>query len=256
MRMCERCGQADAVATVIQLTLDAAKTAAMERHLCSACERQERITMFGPPPESGAGGAERFRPLHAHALRLLARLENTYEVTRSGTFPSSPSALFPASALEELMAVAASPPVLLTPRLRQAAPLAVAFTTPPGLLVRCGRWHDAPFGAPVYSGAGDDPWVTAASETERLDDLVGKVIDGLFAEAVRLPLVGSARVSAAFGDGTPREGLGGEGWGTIPRAHARALIGAGPRAVRWRPWPRRRLWSDADAPAVEPGGPV
>jgi hypothetical protein len=250
--LCERCGQAEAVVNVTRLTMDAAEAAVDERHLCRACAWEERTAELGPP-DFGPPGAERFRPLHAHALRLLARLENAYEVTRSDTFPSSPGALFLANTLEELRAVSALPPVLLTPRLPDAAPLAIAFTAPPGLVVRCGRWHEATFGAAFCA---DDMWATPTSEAERLDDLVGKVIDGLFAEAVRLPPVGSARVSAAFGDGTARQGLGGEGWNKIPRAHARVLIGAGPRAVRWRPWPRRRLWSDADARAAEPGGPA
>ena len=238
MKLCERCGQAAAVVTVTQLTLGVPETAAIERHLCNACEREERIAIFGPPPQSALGGAERFRPLHTHALQLLAELHETYEVTRSETFPSSPSALFPANGLEALATVSAMPPVLLTPRLPEAAPLGVVFTSPPALVVRCGRWHEAMFGAAIH--ADDDMWTTSASESERLNDLVGKVVDGLFAEEVKLPLVGAARLSVTFGDGTSRAGLNGEGWMTISRAHARALVGAGPRAVRWRPWPRRR----------------
>jgi hypothetical protein len=34
-------------------------------------------------------------------------------------------------------------------------------------------------------------------------------------------------------------GLSGEGWIKIPRELARALIGEGLRAVRWRQWLRR-----------------
>lgn len=172
---------------------------------------------------------------HAHVLQLLARFEATYDVTRSETFPSSRSVLF---SPKELVRESVLPPVLLTPRLAEAAPLGVAFTAPT-LFVRCGRWHEATFGSAFYRD--DDLWGTLASEMERLDDLVGKVVDGLFAEAVRLPLVGSARVSVTFGNGTPRAGLNGEGWMEIPRDLARALIGDGRRAVRWRPWPRRQL---------------
>jgi hypothetical protein len=237
MNVCERCGQNEAVVTVTQVTMDVAKAAVDERQLCGACAREERIALFGPPPENEPAGPERFRPVHAHALQLLARLESTYDVMRSEAFASSPGVFYPPSALEELRASFALPPVLLTPRLPEAAPLAVAFTTPPGLIVHCGHWHEATFGAAFCSG--EDSWTTAESEAERLDDLVGKVVDGLFAEAVRLPLVGAARLSVTFGDGTPRVGLNGEGWMTIPRAHARALIGKGPRAVRWRPWPRK-----------------
>ncbi len=254
MTWCERCGRAEAVVTVARLTVRAANRVGNARHLCDGCAWQEGVQAGmadpGPPPEPGPAGAERFRPLHAHALRVLARLEATYEVTPSGAFPSFSGVLFPPEALQALGAPAL-PPVLLTPRLPEAAPLAVAFTTPPGLVVRCGRWHEAAFGA--ASGAGARGWTTLASETESFEDLIGKVVDGLFTEAVRLPLVGRARLSTAFGDGTRREGLGGEGWMLIPRARARALFGAGPRAVHWRTWPRRRLWSGADAPAVDPG---
>src|SRR5215207_9227956 len=113
-----------------------------------------------------------------------------------------------------------------------------AFTAH-SVIVRCGRWHEDIFGSAFYRD--DDSWGGRASEADRLDDLVGKVVDGLFAEAVRLPLVGRARLSATFGDGTVRTGLNGEGWTRIPRALGCALIGDGPRAMRWRPWPRRRL---------------
>jgi hypothetical protein len=238
MSVCQRCGQSEAVVTVTRFATDAAEATVNERQLCGACAREERTAQFGPAPENEPAGAERFRPLRAHALKLLARLESTYDVIRSEAFPSSRGTLYPLTALEELRASSALPPVLLTPCLPEAAPLAVAFTMPPGLVVRCGHWHEAAFGAAFCSG--EDSWTTTESEAERLDDLVGKVVDGLFAEAVRLPLVGAARLSATFGDGTPRVGLNGEGWMTIPRAHARALIGKGPRAVRWRPWQRRR----------------
>jgi hypothetical protein len=236
MRMCDRCGQAEAVVVFSQLTMDAGKTASSSRHLCSACAQQEHVSVMGTPSATGPAGAERFRLLQAHVLQLLARLEATYDVIRSEEFPSSRGVFY---SVEELMSESVSPPMLLTPRLPEAAPLGVVFLTPPVLLVRCGRWHEATFGTAFYRE--DDLWGTPATEAERLDDLVGKVVDGLFAEAVRLPLVGTARLSASFGDGTVRAGLNGEGWTRIPRALGRALIGDGPRGVRWRPWPPRRL---------------
>ena len=234
MRVCDRCGQADAVVALSQLTMDAGKTSSSSRHLCSACAQQEHVSVMGAPSETGPAGEERFRLLQVHVLELLARLEATYEVTRTEAFPSSRGVLF---SPEALVSSSVLPPVLLTPRLPEAAPLGVAFTAH-NVIVRCGRWHEEIFGSAFYR---DDSWESRASEGDRLDDLVGKVVDGLFAEAVRLPLVGSARLSATFGDGTVRAGLNGEGWTRIPRAVARALIGGGPRAVRWRPWPRRRL---------------
>ena len=234
MAQCERCRQADAVVTVTQLVMEDGKSTSTSRHLCGACAELERAPGIGSPPTVGPTGNERFRSLHAHALQLLARLEATYEVTRSEIFPAPHGKVV---LHEDVMRGSALPPVLLTPRLPEAAPLAVLFTTQPGLFVRCGRWHEAGFGG-GFSRI-DDASATAASEAARFDDLVWKVVDGLFAEAVRLPLIGRARLSVTFGDGTPRSGLNGEAWQTMPRDLARVLIGHGPRAVRWRPWPRR-----------------
>jgi len=234
MTQCERCGQADAVVTVTRIAMEDGRSASSSRHLCGACAQLEGAPGLASPSEAGSAGGERFRPLHAHALQLLARLEAMYEVTRSETFPAPHGRVI---AHEDVMRGSALPPVLLTPRLPEAAPLAVLFTTQPGLFVHCGRWHEAGFGGGFSRDA--DASATAASEAARLDDLVGKVVDGLFAEAVHLPLIGTARLSVTFGDGTPRPGLNGEARRTMPRALARALIGNGPRAVRWRPWPPR-----------------
>ena len=220
--------------TVARFTMDGGATTSNQEHLCGPCAMQERIATLGSPPEAAPAGPERFRPLHAHALQLLEHLEATYDVTRREALPATHGVLFPPEALRQAFAL---PPVLLTPRMAEAAPLCIAFTTPPSLFVYCGRWHEAAFGAAVHRE--DDLWTTSTTEAERLDDLVGKVVDGLFAEAVRLPLLGAARVSVTFGDGTPRPGLGGEGWMRISRDQARALVGNGPHMVRWRPWPRR-----------------
>jgi hypothetical protein len=236
MRLCDRCGQADAVVVVSQLTMDAGNTAGSSGHLCGACAQQEHVSVMGGPLGIGPAGDERFHLLQAHVLQLLARLEATYEVTRSEAFPLSRGVFY---SREELRSVSVLPPVLLTPQLPEAAPFGVVFLAPPVLLVRCGRWHEVTFGNAFYRE--DDSWGSRASEADRFDDLVGKVVDGLFGEAVRLPLVGRARLSATFGDGTVRAGLNGEGWTRIPRALGRTLIDGGPRAVRWRPWPRRRL---------------
>ena len=182
-----------------------------------------------PAPEeySRVTNAERFRPLHQHALDLLARLEATYDVTRSETFELLPSLTQPFEY--------ARPPVTLTPTIPGAAPVAVAFTAFPSLVVRYGRWH----AQPLPSCGCDACDEGAADQAEHLDDVLGKVVAGLFAEEVRIPLFGDARLHRRFGDGTSREGVGGEGWTTLPRAVARALAGSGPRRAQWEPWPRR-----------------
>jgi hypothetical protein len=183
----------------------------------------------GPPPEaySRVTNSERFRPLHAHALGRLADLQATYDVAASEGFELLPGIMQP---FEH-----ARPPVTLRPGAPGAAPVAVAFTTFPSLLVRCGRWHSAAFPSCGCDACGED----AADQAERLDALVDRVVAGLFAEELRIPFFGDARLSARFGDGTPREGMNGESWAMLPRAYARRLAGRGRHAVWWQPWPRR-----------------
>jgi hypothetical protein len=192
-----------------------------------------------PAPEeySRVTNPERFRPLHRHALDLLARLEAAYVVTRSEAFALLPGLMQP---FEH-----ARPPVTLTPAAPGAAPVAVAFAPFPGLVVRYGRWHLLQLPSCGCDACGED----AADQAERLDDVLGKVVAGLFAEELRIPLFGDARLHGRFGDGTPRDGIG-DGWTTIPRAVARQLAGSGPRRLQWRPWPRRQCAVGLPVPAV------
>ena len=185
-----------------------------------------------PPPEaySRVTNPERFRPLHAHALGRLADLQATYDVAASETFELLPGFGPPVAPVEP-----ARPPVTLTPRAPGAAPIAVAFTTFPSLLVRCGRWHSAAFPSCGCDACGED----AADQIDRFDALVDRIVAGLFAEELRIPFFGDARLSARFGDGTPREGMNGESGAMLPRAYARRLAGRGRHAVQWQPWPRR-----------------
>ena len=181
-----------------------------------------------PSPEeySRVTNADRFRPLHQHALDLLVRLQASYDVTQSDTFALVPGLMRPFAH--------ARPPVTLTPAAADAAPIAIAFTAFPGLVVRCGRWHSAPF--PSYGCDACDE--TAAGEAERLEDLLGKVVAGLFVEEIRMPLLGDARLYGSFGDRTPSGALSAQGWITVSRDVARVLRGDGPRRIQWRPWPR------------------
>lgn len=193
-----------------------------------------------PAPEeySRVTNAERFRPLHRHALDLLAQLEEAYDVTRSETFELLPGLMQPFEY--------ARPPVTLTPTIPDAAPVAVAFTTFPSLVVRYGRWH-----AQSFPSCGCDACDEGATDqAEHLDDVLGKVVAGLFAEEVRIPLFGDARLYHRFGDGTPREGVGGEGWTMLPRTVARALADSGRRRIQWQAWPRRPSAIDSILPAV------
>jgi len=203
-------------------------------------EHAEHMDWHEPPPEaySRVTDPERFRPVHGHALDLLARLEAAYDVTASAAFELLPGAMQPFAH--------ARPPVTLTPAVPGAAPLSVAFTTFPSLLVRAGRWYGTSFPICACDACGGG----AAEEVWRLDELVGNVVAGHFEEEVRLPIFGEARLSYAFGPRSPREGSRAAGWGAIPRELARTLVGGGIRRVEWQPWPRRSLQATDSAPAV------
>jgi len=193
-----------------------------------------------PPPEaySRVTKPERFRPLHGHALDLLARLQSAYDVTASAAFEFLPGVMQP---FEH-----ARPPMTLTPVVPGAAPLSVAFTSFPSLLVRAGHWYGT--SCPVCGcdacGGG------AAEEVWRLDELVEHIVAGQFAEEVRLPIFGAARLSHRFGPRVVGEGSRAVAWGAISRDLARTLISGGARRVEWEPWPRRNPRASDSAPAV------
>lgn len=191
---------------------------------------RERGDEVQPLPEaySRVTNPERFRPLHAHALDLLARLQTTYDVVASERFAPRSGLLEP---FEH-----ARPPVTLTPVVSEAAPLAVAFTSFPSVIVHCGRWHVTGFPSCGCDACNEN----AADEAERLDDLAGKVVAGLFAEEIRIPrLFGDAWLYAWFGTGTPHQGTSWSNGATLQRRAARALTSSGPLRVKWRPWPHR-----------------
>jgi hypothetical protein len=182
-----------------------------------------------PPAEaySRVTNPERFRVLHEHADGLLARLRADHDVAVSARFELLPVLMQPFEHARR--------PVTLTPVAADAAPLSVAFTTFPSLLVRYGRWHVAAFPSCGCDACDED----AAGEGERLDDLVGSVVAGRFEEELRIPWLGDARLYGRFGDDPSRGRSSGDGWTTLPRGVARAIAGAGPRRVRWQAWPPR-----------------
>src|SRR5262245_7898543 len=87
----------------------------------------------GPPPEvySRVTRADRFEPLHRFALELLDQLEKKFDVQRDEGQVFDP-------AVERVGY--ARPSIRLTPADPAAATIAIAFTTSPGLRVRCGKW--------------------------------------------------------------------------------------------------------------------
>ncbi|HLL48502.1 MAG TPA: DUF6226 family protein [Longimicrobiaceae bacterium] len=179
-----------------------------------------------PPPEaySRVTDPERFRPLHRLALDLLDRLDAEYHVSRTEAFEPGPGM----TAFEH-----ARHPVTLTPVDPAAAPVAIAFTPFPSLIVRFGRWIAEPFPSCGCDACAE----TAEGEGARLEALVHEVVAGRFREELSIPWLGDARLSWSFGD----VGVAGHrsGWTGLPRAQAVALRGRGPRSVQWSPWPRR-----------------
>jgi hypothetical protein len=177
----------------------------------------------GPPPEaySRVTNPERFQPLHSYLVGLITRLEADYDVERlegSGL----------GDELERVDLV--RPCVKLLPRDPGAAPIAVAFTAFPGLVVRVGRWYRDTFPS-CGCDACDE---TADGEIARLTQMVDDVTAGRFREAIWLPLVGDGWQEAEF-------------WSPCGRSSSRTLVDhsdarqmlAGSDCLRleWRPWP-------------------
>jgi hypothetical protein len=201
----------------------------------------EPTISFVPGPEtdpeaySRVTNPERFLPLHTLALALLDRLTLEYDVIRTDAFTLMPNM----TPFEQ-----PHPPVTLTPIASEAAPIAIAFTTFPSLVVRYGKW--LAMGFPVCGC--DACAATAEREGERLQQLVGDVVAGRFREELRVPLFGRPELHWSFGD-IARAGHLSEGGQNISRDEARMLHTGGPRRMLWRPWPRRGP-SPLSAPAV------
>jgi uncharacterized protein DUF6226 len=178
-----------------------------------------------PPLEaySRVTNAGRFRALQPLALDLLQRLKAEYDVSRSADFDMLPG-------MEPFEH--AQPPVRLTPVGGTAAPIAIAFTTFPSLLVRGGRWL-----VDSFPSCGCDACAeTAEAEGERLQLLLDDVVAGRFREKITIPLLGRAAQEWSLGDGT---GIRRGHWSVVSRRSARALVAGGAREVQWHSWPRR-----------------
>jgi hypothetical protein len=178
----------------------------------------------GPPPEaySRVTNPERFRPLHSFVVGLISRLEADYDVERLDGYGLDDE-------LERVDLV--RPSVKLLPRDPGAAPIVVAFTAFPGLVVRVGRWHTDTFPS-CGCDACDE---TADGEAARLTQMVDDVTAGRFREAIWVPLVGDAWQESEFWSPCGRS----SSRTTVDRSHARQVL-AGSDCLRfeWRPWPR------------------
>ena len=183
---------------------------------------RENSSIWSDPPlpeeYSRITHPERFRPLHTRALVLLEQLHVEYEVARTETFDALPTM----SPFDHERA-----PISLTPIAATAAPIAVAFTPFPSLILRFGRWLSEPFPACPCDACA----ATADSEWERFETIVWSVVHGGLSEQLSLPLLRSPRLSWSFGSGA--------GWSKLPRALGQALGSRGWGRIRWQPWSRR-----------------
>lgn len=181
----------------------------------------ERWGDEGPPPDgySRVTNAERFRPLHAEALRVLEELQGTFNVERT-----EGSALD--SELQAGQQLSRST-IRLAPASPDAAPIVVAFTSLPGIVVRCGRWFVERFPACGCDACAE----TSAGEIERLRNLVANVSAGRFRERISLPLVGAAWYEYELGSNWHSRGRS-----RLTRSRAKEMIGDRSRRVEWTAW--------------------
>ncbi len=190
----------------------------------------------GPPPEaySRVTNAERFRPLHTAMLEIISRLERDFEVERKDGYGLDEK-------LERGQELA-RPSVGFNPRNSDAAPIAVAFSTFPGVHVRFGRWRIEPF-----PGCGCDACdESAEGEIDRLTEMVDGVTAGRFREAIHCPVVsltGSGWIQHEF---RWPDGRFSRGESRVNGQRARELSGDRRRLeLDWKPW-RRSLAPQED----------
>ena len=178
----------------------------------------------GPPDEaySRVTNPERFLALHDFAVRLLRRLEATFDVERLEGYGLDHE-------LEESDLV--RPGVKLLPGSPDAAPIVLVFTAFPGLRARLGRWR-----TDVFPTCGCDACdETADGEADRLSGMVDDLTAGRFREAIGLPILGRAWQESEFWSPRGRS----SSRGPIDRSAARQMLRASARSsFEWKPWPR------------------
>jgi hypothetical protein len=168
---------------------------------------------------------ERLLPLHDLAVESMLLLRDAYDVTASSTFELIPGVMRPFEY--------ARPPISLTPRSPTEAPVSIAFTTFPGLTLRCGRFFHEPF--PV---CGCDACAASFErEAERLQGILHSVVTGDFREEIEIPLLGTAHVSWSVGTANGPHGSS-SSRSALPRETARKLSAKSTR-IDWSRWSKR-----------------
>ncbi len=186
--------------------------------------KRTRVEVPLPVEYTRVTNPERLRPLHDLAVEMMNRLRDEYEVIETPTF--------------ELIGTMRSfdyarPPITLVPVFPNEAPISVAFTTFPGLIVRCGKFFNGSF--PVCGCDGCAP--TFAREAERFQEIVGFVVAGQFQEEIRIPLFASAHLSWAMGGADNPNGSS-SGEVKLPREDALRLSARSIR-MQWSAWSKR-----------------
>lgn len=161
----------------------------------------------------------RYAVLHERAERLLDKLAAQYTVERR----ESKEALHPAG---EPVRV-----VRLIPRTPAAAPLAIAFTGFPGVVLRLGRWYAESLPSCGCDACGEQPEDLVAEMHTQVDALV----EGGLWERVRRGVTTSWSETRLIG---PDFSSGRSA--PLDARDARAARRDGFAApVQWAPWPRR-----------------
>jgi hypothetical protein len=182
------------------------------------------------PPDTDAysrvTNPERFQPIVDFVVDRFENLIRTFDVARSETFQ-----FWRADDIQSFEPL--RPPIALTPRRAGSAPLAVAFTAFPSVLVRCGYWRLEPFPRCGCDACQE----TAAGEIARFSQIVDADVEGRFHEDASRPFLRRAvvRHEFHFADGTGRSG----GTRYLTRAHARELLRGRPLAPQWTAWQTR-----------------
>jgi hypothetical protein len=137
--------------------------------------RSDDLLPYDPPLEAygRVTNPERFRPLHRFALDFFGELQAEFDVMQLASFDRLPST----TAFEH-----SRPPVTLTPVIPGAAPIAIAFTTFPSLLLRFGRWQEDSFPSCGCDACAE----TVEREAERFRLLVQDVVAGRFREELKI----------------------------------------------------------------------
>jgi len=184
----------------------------------------ERWGMGSPPDDaySVLTHAERFQPLHDVARALIAYLECAYDVT------ASEDPAYVADLPENY--VAATTAVRLTPAGADSAPMTIAFTSHPGVVVRAGAVYVEPF--PVCGcDACDD---TAESEAERLESTVFGIVSGGLKEYLTGPRRKVFAYDLTVADGGSSGTQGTHAFSPERLKTARATLRD--RSGAWAPW--------------------